>query len=170
MQASHETFVEAAFSEHRAALVRRLTALCRDPEAANDIAQDAFLRLAREVEAGRTPDNTGAWLHRVGTNLVTSRARRVQVAMRHEARLPRPAEPESPERLVVEAELTGAVSALVDALPAHERHAILLAATGVGGPEIARSIGRTPGATRTLLCRARAKLRERMQLAGFSPA
>ncbi len=106
----------------------------------------------------------------VGANLATSRGRHVQVVTRHEAELPRPSEPPSPERLVVQAELSSAVSLLVDQLPVHERRALVLAATGVGGPEIARSIGRTPGATRTLLCRARAKLRERLLLAGFAGA
>jgi RNA polymerase sigma-70 factor (ECF subfamily) len=170
MQAYAEVLVENAFIEHRSALVRRLTAICRDPEAAQDIAQEAFLRLAREVEAGRAPDNPGAWLHRVGSNLAMSHGRRVQVATRHEAELPRPAEPVSPERIAVESELASAVGVLLDELSQTERRALVLAANGVGGIEIASSLGRTPGATRTLLCRARAKLRERMRMAGFAPA
>jgi DNA-directed RNA polymerase specialized sigma24 family protein len=36
---------------------------------------------------------------------------------------------------------------------------MILASFGVGGPEIAQAIGRTQGATRTLLCRARARMR-----------
>ena len=170
MQAYGERIVETAFIEHRSALVRRLTAICRDPEAAQDIAQEAFLRLAREVDAGREPDNTGAWLHRVGSNLAMSHGRHVQVAARHEAQLPKPAEPESPERIVVESELASAVGVLLDELSQTERRALVLAATGVGGIEIASTLGRTPGATRTLLCRARAKLRERIRVAGFAPA
>lgn len=170
MQAYNEVLVETAFIEHRSSLVRRLTALCRDPEAAQDIAQEAFLRLARELEAGRGPDNPGAWLHRVGANLATSQARRAQVATRHEAELPKPAEPASPERIVVESELAEAVGAVMEELSTPERRALVLAANGVGGVDIAASIGRTPGATRTLLCRARAKIRERMRVTGFAPA
>lgn len=170
MQAYEEVIVETAFIDHRAALVRRLTAICRDPEAAQDLAQEAFLRFAREVEAGRTPDNPGAWLHRVGSNLAMSHGRHVQVAARHEAELPKSAEPASPERIAVESELASAVGVLLNELPQTERRALVLAANGVGGIEIASTIGRTPGATRTLLCRTRAKLRERMRVAGFAPA
>ncbi len=38
--------------------------------------QESFLRLFKEVEAGRTPDNVRAWLYRVGSNLAISRGRR----------------------------------------------------------------------------------------------
>jgi RNA polymerase sigma-70 factor (ECF subfamily) len=165
-----DLLIETAYTEHRGSLVRRLTGITRDAEVAQDLAQEAFLRLAREVEAGRSPDNVAAWLQRVGANLATSRARHAQVAARHEASLAKPSEPESPEALVVEGELAAAVRAYMDQLTASERRALVLAANGFGGIEIASTIGRTPGATRTLLCRARAKIRERMLIAGFGTA
>ncbi len=170
MQAFQDLLIEAAFIEHRAPLVRHLTFLTRDRDAAEELAQESFLRLAREVDAGRTPENVPAWLHRVGANLATSQARRMQVATRRESELPRPSEPANPERVVVEGELAAAVGAVMGQLSVPERRALLLAATGVGGVEIASSLGRTPGATRTLLCRARAKIRERIRLAGLAPA
>lgn len=170
MQAHAASRIEAAFHEHGPGLVRYLTWLTRDAEAANDLAQEAFLRLARELEAGRTPDNIDAWLRRVGANLATSQARRTQVARRHEAALARRVEARSPESIVVSGELAAEVDALVGALSATERHAVLLAAYGVGGTDIAHAVGRTPAATRTLLCRARAKLRQGMELAGYATA
>jgi RNA polymerase sigma factor (sigma-70 family) len=169
MQAHQDLVIESAYAEHRATLVRNLSFRFRDPEAAEDLAQEAFLRLAREVEAGRVPDNVGAWLYRVAMNLALSEARRAKVATRHEQTLPRPAAPDSPEQIVIEGELTAAVGAVLAQLSAHERHALLLAANGVGGMEIATWLGRTPAATRTLMCRARAKIRERMQLARLAP-
>jgi RNA polymerase sigma factor (sigma-70 family) len=75
--------VEAAWTEHGPALNAYLTSLTRDPSAAEDIAQEAFLRLTREVGGGRTPDNIGGWLHRVATNLAMSRARHNQVVDRY---------------------------------------------------------------------------------------
>jgi len=165
-----ESCVEAAFTEHRAGLVRYLTWLTRDAEQAEDLAQEAFLRLAREMEAGRAPLRIDAWLRRVAKNLATSQARRAQVAIRHEVALPRPSEPRSPESILVSGELAVQVGALVGELSAPERHAVLLAASGAHGIDIALAVGRTPAATRTLLCRARAKLREGMQRAGYATA
>lgn len=170
MQAAHLAAIASAFSEQRGALERYLTAITRDPESAQDLTQDAFLRLAREVEAGRTPDDIAAWLRRVGANLAMSRGRHLQVVERRAGQLARPAEPRTPEHEVVESEVHAAALRLVAALPGPEREALLLAAQGYGGSEIAARIERTPGATRTMLCRARAKLREGLLQAGFAPA
>ena len=168
MHARAGELVEAAYTEHRATLVRYLTAVTRDSDVAEDLAQEAFLRLSREVEAGRTPDDIGPWLRRVGTNLAMSRGRHLQVVDRRAGELPRPSEPSSPEHLVVQGELAAAVCDVLTLMSGSERRALTLAANGFGGAEIAASIGRTPGATRTLLCRARAKIRDRMLLAGFA--
>jgi RNA polymerase sigma-70 factor (ECF subfamily) len=170
MESCSDLAIAAAFTQHGPGLVRYLSALTRDAALAEDLAQDAFVRLARELEAGRAPDNAGAWLRRVATNLAMSQGRRLQVAQRQASALARPPEPRSPESIVVGGELAAQVGALVATLNATERHAVLLAAHGVAGIEIARSVGRTPAATRTLLCRARAKLRLGMQRAGYAMA
>src|SRR5688572_12903966 len=75
--------LELAYRRHAPAIERQALALTRDPAAAEDVVQETFARLAAELRAGRRPDNVGAWLHRVATNLVTSRGRRMQVAARH---------------------------------------------------------------------------------------
>ena len=51
--------VEAAWTEHGPALTAYLTSLTRDPSAAEDIAQEAFLRLTREVGGGRAAEAFG---------------------------------------------------------------------------------------------------------------
>ncbi|TAK02439.1 MAG: RNA polymerase sigma factor [Chloroflexota bacterium] len=170
MQPTNGDLVEATYELHRGPLVRRLTALTRNADVAEDLAQEAFLRFAREVEAGRTPHDPPAWLHRVAANLVASRGRHLTVVDRRAGDLPRPDAPASPEALAVEAELTTALRSVLDRLSPDHRGALLLAAQGYHGPEIAASIGRSPGATRTLLCRARSTVRGQLQLAGFAPA
>jgi RNA polymerase sigma factor (sigma-70 family) len=167
MQDTAGRFVEAAFIEHHAALQRRLTVICRDAEAAQDLAQEAFLRLAGEVEAGRIPDDPAAWLHRVGRNLAMSRGRHLQVVDRRNGELPRPGVAPGPEEAAIEHETASAAVRALGGLSVTEQQALVLAAYGCPGTEIAASIGRTPGATRTLLCRARGRVRETMLLYGF---
>jgi RNA polymerase sigma factor (sigma-70 family) len=162
--------IEDAYEAHLGPVTRRLTAITRNPAVAEDLAHEAFLRLTREVDAGRTPDDIHAWLQRVATNLAMSRGRHLGVADRRSAELPVPEPDGHPEVEAIKAELREALVAALDELPATDRRALLLAAQGYRGPEIAALIERTPAATRTLLCRARAKLRERMTTAGFAPA
>lgn len=170
MQACAMQSVEAAYVEHRGSLVRHLTMITRDPEVAQDLAQEAFLRLARAVETGMTPDDTAAWLHQVAMNLARSRGRHLQVVDRRAAELSRPKDVADPGDIVATGELARAVGAVLGELSRHEQDALLLAAHGYRGAEIAARIGRTPGATRTLLCRARGKVRDRVLAAGFAPA
>jgi RNA polymerase sigma-70 factor (ECF subfamily) len=163
MLAAQELIIEREYRSGHDALVRRLAALTRDHEDASDLAHEAFLRLTREVAAGRTPASPAAWLYRVGSNLALSRGRRIAVADRRAPDLPLPAAPAVPEQLVVKAELGRALRLVLANLSADERRAVVLAAEGYSPAEIAVIVGRTPGATRTMLCRARARLRAALE-------
>jgi RNA polymerase sigma-70 factor (ECF subfamily) len=159
MLETRDRYVKTAYEAHHAALVRRLTAITRNPHDAEDLAHEAWVRLASELQAGRRPDDAAAWLHRVGWNLAMSRGRHRTVIDRHASQLAQPAAPASPDRTAVDRETTAAIAAALRELSAVERDAVLLAAEGYHGVEVAAAIGRTIGATRTLLCRARSKLR-----------
>ena len=165
-----EDIIAAAYGAYRAPLVRRLTAMTRHADVAEDLAQEAFLRLSREVSEGRVPDDIGAWLHRVAANLVASRGRHQTVVDRRAGELPIPAPSDSPERETIQRELDEAIHAALATLPSDDRDALLLAAHGFRGPEIATHLRRTNGATRTLLCRARTKMRRELTVSGFAPA
>ncbi len=154
-----EAIVGSAYAAHRAPLQRYLGALTRDPAVAEDLTQDAFERLTREVRAGRAPADIGGWLHRVGHNLAMSRGRRLSVADRHRSDLVARGTIPAPESLTEAEEDRRAVYAALENLAIVDRRALILASQGYRGDEIARSIGRSDGATRTLLCRARAKAR-----------
>ena len=158
-QAEIDEIVGSAYATYAGSVRRYLTGVTRDVSAAEDLTHDAFLRLTVEVRAGRTPDDIGAWLHRVGHNLAMSRGRRIQVAERHVAELARPHPAPSPESAAIHDEEHGAAMDALRLLPIVHQQAMILASFGVGGPEIAQSIGRTQAATRTLLCRARARVR-----------
>jgi RNA polymerase sigma-70 factor (ECF subfamily) len=170
MHARAGQLLEAAYTEHRAALVRHLAFITHDADVAEDLAQDAFLRLGREIEAGRRPDAAGPWLRRVATNLAMSRGRHLQVVDRRAGSLPRPAEPAPPEAIACDAELAAAIAEALERMNAAERRALTLAANGFAGEEIAVALDRSPGAVRTLLCRARAKIRRDITAAGLATA
>jgi RNA polymerase sigma-70 factor (ECF subfamily) len=133
----------------------------RDPEAAEDVTQEAFIRLLTEARAGRIPDNVGGWLYRAVSNLIISRARRAEVARRLAPRLADVATPEQPDAVAVRREGQAELRKALASLSADERTALLLAASGASGVEIAAQLGRSHGATRALMCRARTRLRER---------
>jgi RNA polymerase sigma-70 factor (ECF subfamily) len=157
--------VEASWAEHAAGLHAYLLSLTRDPSTAEDIAQEAFLRLTREVGDGRTPDNIGGWLHRVATNVAMSRARHNQVVDRYAPTLFDRGLADSPEDAVLRSERDRLIRDALAGLSATDRAAVVMAAEGYRGPEIARALARTQAATRTLLCRARARLRGSLVLA-----
>ena len=101
------------------------------------------------------------WLFRVAANLAVSRARRGSTALRwlnrqagSESRTA-----ESPESHTVRHEATTDMAKALAGLSADARTALLLASQGFSGIEIAAAIGRSDGATRTLMSRARLQLR-----------
>jgi RNA polymerase sigma factor (sigma-70 family) len=147
------------YRDHAPALIRWITGMTRDPEAAADLVQEAFLRLARELAAGRRPDDPAAWVAQVARHLAISRARRASTATRFASRLVDRSQGDDPAAAVLAAEQAAAVHRALATLRPVERTAVVLAAEGVGGPEIATRIGKSQLATRALLCRARRRMR-----------
>ena len=167
--ADAEAVVLAAYQAHARDLNAFARSLVRDRETAEDVVAEAYLRLVRETHAGRTPDDVRRWLYRVTANLVLSRGRRISVAQRFLGRLVDRRHGESPEsrhlRLAIDPSLREAVLAL----PPDARVAVVMAARGASGREIAEAIGRSEAATRTLLTRARQRVRARLDDAGYAP-
>lgn len=154
-----ETELAALYAERRGELLAFLVGMTRDPEAAEDILQEAFLRLVREARAGRMPDQPRAWLYRVAANAAIDRGRRGQTLVRFLPRLFSRDEPDAPEDAALRAERDAELHAALGRLSADRRAALLLAARGFSGAEVAALLGRSEPATRTLLCRARLELR-----------
>ena len=70
---------------------------------------------------------------------------------------------ESPEAGVLSRERASTLDAALATLSADARSALLLSAQGFSGEEIATAIGRSHAATRTLLSRARVRVRLALQ-------
>ena len=159
VDAARSDIVHGAFQEHAGKLTSFAFGMTRDRDVADDLVQESFLRLVKELGAARTPDNIAAWLFRVCSNLALSRGRRVSVAQRF-LRAARSEADELPADIeTLRRESNGALLAALATLPGDARAALLMAAQGFNGREIADAVGRSEAATRTMMFRAREKLR-----------
>jgi RNA polymerase sigma-70 factor, ECF subfamily len=159
---AREDLITAAYDSYRRELYSMALGATHDGDTAADLVQEAFLRLVREVQAGRVPDNMRAWLYRVVTNLITTRWRRTSVADRFKALFAVGTAADDPAGEFLRRESATELHHALRTLPLEARTALMLSAQGLSGREIAAAIGRSEGATRTLMCRARITLRERL--------
>jgi len=159
--------VSEAFEEHWPAVRAHALRLVRDPEIAEDLAQEAFVRLWAAERDDRWPDIPRAWLTVVVSNLATSGFRRTAVARRRREELGqveggRVAATHAVADAEFRADAREAVSTAIGRLPADRRQAVLMAGAGYSASEIGEEIGKTPAAVRTLLCRARQVMRSEL--------
>jgi RNA polymerase sigma-70 factor (ECF subfamily) len=151
--------ITAAYEAHSASIYGLALRSTRDPELAADVTQEAFLRLLTEAQHGRMPTNVGGWLYRTSANLIVSRARRASVARRFAPRLLERDIPDGPDAIALGNEQHRELEAALATLAVDDRVALVMAAQGATGEEIATYLGRSDGATRTHLTRARGHLR-----------
>lgn len=155
--------------EHRRAIVGLGYRMLGSVADAEDVAQEALLRLHRQ---GTAPDDARAWLVRVSTRLAIDRLREARV--RREAHVG----PWLPDLVVTTADAaedlarTEAVSVallvVLESLSAAERAAFVLHDVfGYGYDELADVLERSEAAARQLVSRARRRLEERR--ARFEP-
>lgn len=165
--AEADAAVVAAWTDHHEEVFAFLVRTTRSPEAAEDLLQETFLRLTTEIRAGRAPDNTRAWLYRVGANLAVSRGRRISAAFRGIVKMRGTSAPPTttftPEASYLQREGHANLLAALADLGPDARAALLMSAEGFTGAEIAAAIGRSDAATRTLLCRTRLRVRGRLE-------
>jgi RNA polymerase sigma factor, sigma-70 family len=165
-QATTDELVTACYAEHAAGLERYVRSMVRDSDEAADVCQEAFVRLLLAGRAGNLPDAPGAWLRRVAHNLVISGHRHRQIGDRVLGRLADDDSSASLEDHAIRHEENDALVAALGALRTDDRSALILAAQGYRGTEIASYLGRTELASRALLCRARGRLGAQLVAAG----
>lgn len=154
--------VLSLYDAHHRDLASFARSVERDARIAEDVVSEAFIRLIEEVRRGRTPEQPRAWLHRVAANLVVDQGRRRLVFARVAGRLLDRDTAEPADARILRAEAGGLVRDALASLPADARVALMLAAHGFTGREVAEALGRSELATRSLMCRARASMRDRL--------
>jgi RNA polymerase sigma-70 factor (ECF subfamily) len=165
-QHTSDEIVTACYAEHAAGLERYVRSMVRDADEASDICQESFVRLLLAGRDGRLPDAPAAWLRRVAHNLVVSGHRHRQIGERVLGRLAEDETGHSLEDGAIRHEENIALVSALAAVPTDDRAALILAAQGYRGTEIATYLGRTELASRALLCRARNRLGAQLVAAG----
>jgi RNA polymerase sigma-70 factor (sigma-E family) len=137
--------------------------LTRDAASAEDLAQEAFIKVAGRLRHLRTPDAFGAYLRRTVVNLCMSHHRREKVARSHAERERAHASGREPTSGLPDVETTDEVRAALADLPDRQRAAIVLRYyEDLSEEQTADSLGCTVGAARNLVFRAMETLRSRI--------
>ena len=141
---------ETLFAEQAGGLTRRIERMVGSREAAEDISQEAFLRLWRSSPAGLTAPQQVAWLNRTASNLALDELRRHKVRRHDEL------DESAVEALAADGAEALAVRDALDRISAHERLLVLLRfQAGLTHGEIADLVAITPEAARKRVARAR---------------
>jgi RNA polymerase sigma-70 factor (ECF subfamily) len=143
---------EAAYERLQPSLYRYLLRLTGDPDLAEDLTQESFVRLLDHdlPEAEIRP-----WIFAVATNLVRDSARTRERRRRLlQERGERGIHAPPPDEWVERAERIESVRAALDKLSERDRKLLLLREEGFKYAEIAEVIGVVPGSVGTLVARA----------------
>jgi RNA polymerase sigma-70 factor (ECF subfamily) len=144
---------EDLFQRLYPSLFRYLHRLTGDADVAEDIAQEAFVRLLAQT----LPDaEARPWLFAVATNLVRDRARKQE--RRHRLLKAVPVLPSStgprPDEAMERMEQIQAVRAVLGRLAPRDQQLLLMREEGFSYGEMARAIGVAPSSIGTLIARA----------------
>ena len=146
---------EDFFHAHHERLLRAMYLATGDRHEAEDLAQEAFVRILERWERVRGLDDPVGYLYRTALNTRRSRLRRLAVAARKAVR-PEPAVDQHEA-----AEDRSAVHRALAALSDGQREAVVLVEwLGMTDVRAGEVLGISAGAVRTRLHRARAALRE----------
>ena len=160
---------ERLFLQHYGRVHGILRRLLGSDEAAEDAAQEVFLRLYRQEAPPTDEVGLGRWLARVATNVGLNALRADQ---RQAARLQRTAllgraeesgraEQLDPARAALSNEETRLVRAALEGMTERARAVLLLRHGGLSYAEIADALDVAPGSVGTLLARAERDFRQR---------
>lgn len=147
---------------HLATLVGFAQRMLGDAAAAEDVAQEAFLRLWRQAGSWRAEAAIATWLHRVAHNLCIDQLRRRREVIG--GAVPEIADPaEGPQAAHQRRQVAAIVDAAIADLPDRQRAAITLVHhLEFGNIAAAEVMDITVEALESLLARGRRALRERL--------
>jgi RNA polymerase sigma-70 factor, ECF subfamily len=150
---------------HQSRIVGTISKMLGSDLEAEDLAQQVFIRVWRSAPRYKPTAKFTTWLFRITRNLVFNEMRRKRHFVDHADDLTEPAERKErgPDQVLLEEELQTAIQDAISKLPETQRLAIVLRRyEELPYEEIAKVMGTTVPAVKSILFRARAELRERL--------
>jgi RNA polymerase sigma-70 factor (ECF subfamily) len=150
---------------HQSRVINTISKLLGSDAEAEDLAQQVFIRVWRSAARYQPTAKFTTWLFRITRNLVFNELRRRKHFADQGEDSPEPTEraEREPDRVLLEDELQKAIQTAIQELPEAQRMAIVLRRyEEMPYEEIARVMGTTVPAVKSILFRARAELRERL--------
>ncbi len=160
-------------AQHGDRVYRLAFRLCGNAHDAEDITQEAFIRVFRSLDRYK-PGTFEGWTHRIVTNLFLDQARR-RARIRFEA-LPEdservPGRERSPEQVFAEESFDPVLQSALDNLSPEFRAAVVLCdIEDLSYEEVGHVLGVKMGTVRSRIHRGRAALRAELEAAGVTGA
>jgi RNA polymerase sigma-70 factor (ECF subfamily) len=152
--------LEALCTRHAPRVEKLASHMLRNPEDAQDAAQESLTKLIRSIRQFRGESQFSTWLHRLVVNTCRDVAKR-QAARRHEELLEDTrAAPEQPDTIALREELC---NALAEIPPAQARVVVLKDALDLSFEEVAQVADIPVGTAKCYAHRARERLRLRLE-------
>ena len=152
-----EAEFSAFFDEHHARLYRALVLVTRRPHEADEISQEAFVRIWAKWDRISAMESPDGYLYRTALNLYRQRGRQAARLVRLLAVWPRAPREDALDRF----DEIDTLERLVLQLPPRQRAALVVTEyLGYDSAAAAEILGIQPGTVRMLVSKAKAQLRE----------
>ena len=164
LDAEVDRFVSELFREHATALVRLARLFVDDRNAAEDLVQEAFLRLRRAAHRIEDPGKAAAYLRSIVLNLARDHNRRGLVSLRHREAARTDVDPTQVDDRLELREDQEAVVAAIRSLPVRQRDCVVLRYyLELPVAEIAETLGLSANSVKTHLSRALDRLETELE-------
>ena len=151
---------------HQARVIGTIGKMLGSDAESEDLAQQVFIRIWKSAPRYRPTAKFTTWLFRITRNLVFNEIRRKRHFADQSEEIPEAAEraEREPDRVLLQGELQHAIQEAINQLPESQRMAIILRRyEEMSYEDIAKVMGTSVPAVKSILFRARAELRERLQ-------
>jgi RNA polymerase sigma-70 factor (ECF subfamily) len=150
--------------DHSGLLYRVAFSVLRNPAEAEDVVQEVFLRVLQRQHELSGIIEVRPWLIRIALNMALDRRRRIRPGQMDESFAASLVAADLPaDQRLADASRVRCVLDALERLPAKEREALLLSAMDdLSTAEIAAALSKSESSVRSLLFRARTRLRDRL--------